>query len=190
MQGQATRIDLACIGLQLEAPTIVDPPAHGTLGAPDGATQSVIYTPTPGFDGADSFTFAGANRGGAGATQTARLTVGKDTVKPQIERFKITTKRVQFAGRSAASKRRKPAFKLRYSEPATAKIVIERRDGKRKRIGKLKAKTAALSAKVLLKRRIGKRRLQPGTYRASAVAKDLAGNSSKAKQLRFTVVRP
>jgi hypothetical protein len=42
----------------------------------------------------------------------------------------------------------------------------------------------------LLKQRIGKRRLQPGTYRASAVAKDLAGNRSKLKRLRFTVAGP
>jgi VCBS repeat-containing protein len=35
---------------------IVDGPAHGTLGSDDG-DASVVYTPTPGFIGTDSFTF-------------------------------------------------------------------------------------------------------------------------------------
>jgi hypothetical protein len=35
---------------------IVDAPAHGTLGSDDG-DATVVYTPTPGFIGTDSFTF-------------------------------------------------------------------------------------------------------------------------------------
>ena len=35
---------------------IVDGPAHGTLGSDDG-DATVVYTPTPGFIGTDSFTF-------------------------------------------------------------------------------------------------------------------------------------
>lgn len=197
IQGRPTQVDLACSGLQLEAPQVVDPPAHGTLAPPDAATQSVVYTPTPGFKGADSFTFTGANRGGTGATQTTRLTVGKDTVKPKMKKFKITQKRVRLSRAPAQGERRKPAFKLRYSEIATATIVIERRSEctgkgckKFKKLGKLKAKPAAISDKVVLGKRVGKRRLRPGAYRARAVAQDPAGNDSKVKRLKFEVLRP
>lgn len=38
--------------------------------------------------------------------------------------------------------------------------------------------------------RIGRRSLAPGSYRATLVARDLAGNASAARRLRFRVVRP
>ena len=37
--------------------------------------------------------------------------------------------------------------------------------------------------------RIGRRALAPGSYRATLVARDAAGNASKAKRLGFRVVR-
>lgn len=181
VQGRPTQLDLGCTGIQLEAPAIVDPPAHGTLSAPVG--QSVTYAPEPGFDGADSFTFTGVSRGGPGAVHRATIRVGADTVKPKIKRFKLTRK----------GKRK---FKLRYSEPATAKILVERRracppQGKRcrrfERIGKLRTRGVARKAKVRLKARIGGRRIDAGSYRATAVATDPAGNRSKPKRLRFGV---
>ena len=68
IQGRPTRIDLDCSGLQLLAPTILAQPSHGSLSDLDAVGQSVLYTPTPGFAGNDSFLFAGANRGGSGPT--------------------------------------------------------------------------------------------------------------------------
>ncbi len=199
VQGRPTRIQLNCVGLQLEAPTIVAQPGHGRLSAIDAATQSVLYTPQPGFAGDDSFLFKGTNRGGSGATQTARLKVGKDTIRPRVKKFTISSRRV-LAGASASArgKRGRAVFRLRYSEVATATITIElrrncnRRGAKRcrrfQKLGALRAKRAALSAKVPLRKRIGGKKLHPGRYRASAVATDLAGNRSKAKRLQFTVV--
>lgn len=171
--------------------------AHGTLSAPEAATQSVVYKPRPGYAGADSFQFRGANPGGAGTTRTATLKVGKDTIRPRLKRFVISSSRVSVSGASAS---RKTNFKLRYSETATATITIERRrdcahakgGGKRcrrfRKLGTLRARRAALSAKVPLRRRIGGKRLSPGRYRARAVARDLAGNRSKPRRLGFTVV--
>jgi hypothetical protein len=37
--------------------------------------------------------------------------------------------------------------------------------------------------------KIGKRRVRPGRYRATLVARDAAGNASKPKRLNFRVVR-
>lgn len=195
VQGRPTSVGLGCTGVQLGAPAIIEPPAHGTLAEPDAGAQSVVYTPKPGFAGTDTFRFAGTNPGGNGTTQSATLTVGADTVKPKIKRFKLKPRRVAF---QASAKPRKPKFKLRYSEPATATILIERRNQcpkadpaakcrKFKRVGKLRARQAADSASVKLKPKLGKRRLGPGRYRASAVAKDLAGNRSRAKRLSFSV---
>jgi hypothetical protein len=194
VQGRPTRISLGCSGLQLLAPEIVAQPAHGGLGPPDAATQSVVYTPRPGYAGADSFTFKGVNPGGAGATRTATLKVGKDTVRPVVRKFRISSRRVEVAGASASKKAR---FRLRYSEVATATITIERRRQcaqgkgrckKHRKVGTLRAKVPRISATVGLKTRFGGRKLSPGRYRATAVARDPAGNRSKPKRLRFSVI--
>jgi hypothetical protein len=195
VQGRATRIPFACFGVQLTAPTIVSPPEHGVLRDIDSASQSVVYEPRPGYGGLDSFRFAGTNPGGAGPAQTARLNVGKDTIPPRITRFTIGQRRVP-----ARRKRSGKVLRLRYSEVATATISIER--GKRcggvagvsrrckkfRKLGTLRANDADVSATVALPKRVGGKRLRPGRYRAIAVAKDPAGNSSQPKRLSFTIV--
>jgi len=197
--GAPTRFALACTGLQLEAPQTVSGPAHGKVTAADTATQTVLYTPKPGFDGTDTFTFAGVNRGGIGATRTATIRVHADRTKPKIKRFELKPKRVDLvAGARAPARRAKATFKLRYSEAATAKILIERRNACPKRpraakcrkftkLGKLRARPAAKSAKVKLKPKMGNHKLERGGYRATAVATDRAGNRSKPKRLTFSV---
>ena len=209
VRGRPTQIDLRCSGLQLLAPEIVSPPAHGTLGPPDAAHQSVVYTPTPGYQGADSFTFRGVGNGGRGATQTATVSVlkdtvapivGRDTVAPKITRFVISRRLVQLAAASRARKPRQTSttFSLTFSEASTATITIERvrtcrRGAKRctrfEKVGSLTTRVPATAAKLTFKARIGRRKLRPGTYRASAVATDLAGNPSKVKRLSFRVRR-
>jgi hypothetical protein len=200
VQGRATRINFECSGLQLVAPTIVVEPDHGTLRDIDAATQSVVYKPTPGYAGTDSFLFKGANRGGTGSTQRASLTVGRDTVRPRVTRFTISSRRIQ-AGASASRKGRRgrTTFRLRYSETATATIAIERgrkcgkgkgvarRCKKFKKLGALRTKGAGLSASVAMTRSV-RSKLRPGRYRATALATDLAGNRSKPRRLGFTVV--
>jgi len=64
---------------------IATPPAHGTLGAIAGAAcalglpstdhASVVYTPAPGFSGADSFMYRVTDTLGQPATATVTLTV-------------------------------------------------------------------------------------------------------------------
>ena len=92
-------------------------------------------------------------------------------------------------------------FKLRYSEtgdgddhgraaPTMRPGPDQGRSCKRfSRLGTLSAGEAAISAKVPLGRRVGGKRLRPGRYRATAIAKDLAGNRSKPKRLAFVVTR-
>ena len=77
LQGRPVRVSMGCTGLQLTAPQVLSAPANGSLGNVNPATSSVVYTPRVGFQGSDSFTFRGTNRGGPGATQTARIAVRK-----------------------------------------------------------------------------------------------------------------
>jgi hypothetical protein len=203
VQGRPTRIDLRCTGLQLGAPEIVAPPAHGSLGAPDAASQSVVYTPTPGYDGVDSFTFRGTNPGGPGTTRTASLEVGRDTIRPVITSFRISGRRiVGKAGVSATRKGRRDTvrLRLRFSEPATATVIVVRRKrclrsggrvrcSKPRKLGRLRTKAAKSSVTLQLPRRMRKK-LRPGRrYQARAIAADPAGNRSKVKRLSFRVAR-
>ncbi len=190
VQGRPTRVSLACTGLQLTAPQVLSAPANGSLSSVDPATGSVVYTPRPGFKGNDTFTFRGTNRGGPGPTQTARITVGKDTVAPVVRSFRVTLKRVRLRTAFLPRAKKRPAFRLRFSEPSTAKITIQRRRGKRLRtVGTLVLRTAATDATLRLPKRLRGRVLAPGTYRATLVATDLALNRSAPERIRFTVTR-
>lgn len=187
VQGAPTEIALACTGVQLGEPQIVSPPAHGEVSEPQGGR--VVYTPDPRFEGTDTFTFAGTNPGGSGATRTATITVGKDTVRPKIKRFRISPTVIEGKRVAGALKPGRAAFGLRYSEPAKAKIKIERRTSCKGKgckrfatVGTRRAKRFAVRDKVGLKLRLG-----PGRYRATATATDPAGNRSKPKRLAFSV---
>jgi hypothetical protein len=187
VQGGPAVIALSCSGVQLGAPQIVTGPSHGTLGAVDAATGNVVYTPVPGFDGADSFTFRGVNPGGLGAVQTARIRVGRDTVRPTVARFLITLRSFRIGPVYRRPPARRPAFVLRLSEPATARIAIQRkRGGKRLRPFRvLRTKVPATRVRVALPRR----KLAPGSYRATVVVTDPAGNVSAARRIGFVVRR-
>jgi hypothetical protein len=204
VQGRPTQVHLGCTGLQLMAPEVTAPPAHGTLSPADAASQSVVYTPTPGYEGLDGFEFRGVNPGGVGDTRTAMIAVGRDTIPPEITRFAVSTQRLLASRAAIAAARKKRErlttadFTLEYSEPATATITIERKQRCPKRarrckpyteVGTLKAATPGTGAALTLGARVGKRTLRPGRYRASAVATDLAGNRSEVKQLTFRKVR-
>ena len=112
---------------------------------------------------------------------TATIEVGKDTVKPKIKRFKISPTEISGKG--------KAAFALRYSDDDKAKIKIERRTSchgkgckKYAKVGTRRAKRFVTEDKLALK--LG---LDPGSYRATAIATDPAGNRSKSKRLQFSV---
>ena len=177
-------------GAEAHRPQVLSAPANGTLSGVDPATASVVYTPRAGFKGSDTFTFRGTNRGGAGATQTARISVGKDTVAPVVRSFGFTLKRVRLRTAFLPRAKKRPAFRLKFSEPSTAKITIQRRRGKRLRtVGTLVLRAAATDATLRLPKRLRGRVLAPGTYRATLVATDLALNRSAAERIRFTVTR-
>ena len=71
----ATTVTLSATGAGTLVYSIVAGPAHGTLGVVSGNT--VTYTPTTGFAGADSLTFK-ANNGTDGNVATVSITVSGD----------------------------------------------------------------------------------------------------------------
>ena len=61
---------------------------HGR-GRPGAGSLALTYTPTPGFQGTDRFTYAVGNDGGSSNPALVTIKVGKDTVKPRIKRFRF-----------------------------------------------------------------------------------------------------
>jgi 6-phosphogluconolactonase (cycloisomerase 2 family) len=56
---------------------IASQPAHGTLGTIDQGTGTVVYTPAPGYNGPDSFTFEASDGTNTSAPATAALSISK-----------------------------------------------------------------------------------------------------------------
>ena len=178
VQGRPTRVFLPCTGLQLTSPQVLSNPGNGTLGTLDPAPASVVYTPRPGFQGTDTFTFRGTNKGGPGPTRAARVQVGKDSVRPIVRRFSINRKRVRLRTHFRRRAKRKPAFSFRFSEASTATITIERKRGRRyRRLRTIRVRKAVTRGAA----RLRKSKLRRGTYRATLVATDLAKNRIQAQ---------
>ena len=146
--------------------------------------------PPPRLQGERHVHLPGHEPGRARATQTARITVGKDTVAPVVRSFRVNLKRIRLRTAFLPRAKRHPSFSLRFSEPATAKITIQRRRGKRRRtVGTLATTSPATSATLRLRKRLRGRVLAPGVYRATLVVTDLALNRSAPKRIRFIVTR-
>jgi hypothetical protein len=185
VQGRPTTVTLACQGPQVGAPEVLTQPAEGALGAVDGPAGRVVYTPRPGFAGVDSFTFRGRNPGGPGPVRTARITVGRDTVAPRIAAFALNAPRVRLRMSYRRPPARRPAFALRVSEAATLTVmVLRKRRGAFRAVRTLRTAGPVTSASL----RLPRRGLVPGAYRATAVARDLAGNRSAARRIGFVVL--
>ena len=143
---------------------------------------------------------------------------GPDGVAPTFASARLTNKKfavdrkgpAEAAVRTAAAKKG-TTFVYSLSEPARVVITIEskqkgrkvgrscrkpsRSNRKRKRCirwvrtGAFAHQSAAGANTKRFSGRIGRKALKPGSYRASLVATDAAGNASAAKRLTFKVVR-
>jgi hypothetical protein len=184
VQGAPISIPPSCTGPAIEGVQAIEQPLHGTVTVPDAPAGSFVYTPEPGYDGSDSFTYAGVNDGGASTPARVGIDVNKDSVRPRIKALKLIRKK----GRSGKLRLR---FKVVLSEPARGPVRIERpvRDPKVKRgykkIGRVVARkfklrqTLPVKGKLLAKLRAG------GRFRATAVFIDPAFNESKPRRLKF-----
>lgn len=183
-QGRPIVVRLDCSGAAIETAAVVAKPKHGTLGAFDAAGLSVGYTPKPGYQGGDSFTYATGNDGGASTPARVTITVRKDTAKPKIRKLQLIRK----------GKPGKQSFKFRLvlSEPAKAKLTIKRvtRVGgklKPRKLGTVASRKAGRKATLKVKGKLARKLRAGGRFRVVAVATDPAGNRSAAKKLAFRV---
>ena len=125
-----------------------------------------------------------------------------DTLAPALASASMTNRvfAVNRAGRSEASvaTHRGTTFRYALSEPARVVFTIQRakkcKRGRKhcsrwRRFGRFAQQGAPGRNSKRWSGKIGRRAARPGRYRASLVAIDAAGNRSKAKRLRFRVVR-
>jgi hypothetical protein len=209
-QGAATRLPIVCSGAAIEAGNVIEAPKHGTVGPFDPATRSFTYSSASDYEGGDSFSYLASNDGGSSGP--VRVTIGvSDRTRPTIESLRLQRKVPKKLTARAAASSKPPkssfAFRLAFSEPATAAVTVERAtrgvrkgksckrptpgvNGKRctlyRQIGKLSSKVASHVAIVVpggLKAKLN----AGGRFRATAVATDPAANKSDPKRLGFKV---
>jgi hypothetical protein len=182
-QGKPIVVQLSCTGPGIETARASGNPAHGSLSPFDPSRMAFGYTPKPGFDGTDSFTYTAGNDGGDSNIATVTIKVGKDTLKPKIRRFRFVK----------AKSRDK--FVLKISEPARVAIAVDAishgaKNSKRVVVGRVKSKRASRRIVIGVRGKLAKKLNAGGRFRATAVATDLARNRSKPKRLRIVTSRP
>jgi peptidoglycan/xylan/chitin deacetylase (PgdA/CDA1 family) len=139
------------------------------------------------------------------------LRSGRDSIAPVIASLVISPKRFAVDSRPTpivARARRGTRFRYVVSEPSSMRFVIGRRRlirrhrchvAKRRHkarrcfryrvVGTLRRHVPGAENTTPFSGRIGRRALRPGFYRAAVKAKDLAGNASHTKYVRFRIVR-
>jgi hypothetical protein len=172
--GRPTAAPLSCSGIGVNGVRIVTAPAHGTLGAFSATGPSIMYTPTPGYRGSDSFVYQGENDGGQSANATVRIVVNGaptttpgalTTTPPPVVTNATQSHRVWREGRRLASFSRKhelrpvgTTFSFTLNEQASVSFAFTQRVGERKVNGKCVPQT-----KKNRRKRACKRTLTRGT---------------------------
>ena len=122
--------------------------------------------------------------GGASTIATARL----DT-PPALKRLEAKPKRFEVAGRRSRAKAGSTIFRYRLSERAKVRIKIQRKDGRRYVTeGRIKTSGKKGKNKTPFSGKLPGGALEPGRYRATAVATDPARGKSPRKRTSFQVV--
>lgn len=182
------------IGGQLQPPGDPEPGSGGGGGGGGGAGPGEFRMPEP--------------PPGSGIT-----TAGRDTIAPIIVSLRTSRKRFAVArGETALTAAVRRGTTLRYvlSEPGRVVFTVQRaRPGRRAggtcrkpsarlrglprctlytRVGGFSRTTDRLANRVKFSGRVGWAALRPGRYRITARAIDQAGNRSRSRSVRFTIV--
>ena len=159
---------------------------------------------------------SGGGTGGSGGAGGSTGDPGPDLTLPLVSSASLSTKvfavnRSGPAERPVSSAKKGTTFRYRLSEPARVVFTIERalpgrRAGRRcakptsrnrekrkctrySRFGRFSHAGTAGSNSKRYSGRIGRKSMKPGRYRATLLARDLAGNRSKPRALKLRVVR-
>jgi CSLREA domain-containing protein len=122
LTGQAVLVQLSCAEPAAAALSyaIDQGPAHGSLGSIDQSGARVLYTPSSGYSGADSFTYHATSINGVTATVTARIAVGGRSggrpvrVAARSEVLSPSTFRAARHGPSASAAKRRYGTRVTY----------------------------------------------------------------------------
>jgi hypothetical protein len=175
-------VPLSCAGAGIESAEAVGVPGKGTLGSFNAAGPTLLYTPKRGSGGNDSFVFRAVNDGGASSLATVVI---KDRLRPVIRKLRLVRPETKkSAGASAKKGGRRPYFSLRLSEPAKARVSVERRGKGRRfvKVGKVGSRKARSRLKLPIPPKLAAKLGRGGRFRATAVATDPAGNRSKPRR--------
>ena len=175
-------------------PTIVTPPAHGTLGQP--ANGTVTYTPATGYTGPDSFTFGATDGTNAGAPVTATIAVGAPppppappvaqggvpSTKPRLPAH-ITTV-TQSHRRWREVRHGGTTFSFTLNEAARVTFAFAQKNHRRI-LGRLTIAAHPGRNKLTFNGRLGRvSKLKPGTYTVT-----IRTGASAPKRLTFTILK-
>jgi hypothetical protein len=193
-EGRAATLQLACTDAVGAALTyaIVGGPAHGTLSL-TAATGQVIYAPSPGYSGSDSFTYRASSSHGTAAAAPVSITVSPTPilVTPIIgalgERSKVWREGGALARISANSKRKKKPpvgtiFSFSLNVPASVTFAFTQQLAGRKVNGKCVAQTNKNRRKRVCKRTVTRGTLS-FTGHAGTNKVSFQGRLSRAKKL-------
>ena len=175
-QGRPIAVLISCTGPGIET-AVAGAPGHGRVAPFDTGSLSFRYTPTPGFNGTDRFTYTASNDGGPSNSVLVTIKVGKDTIKPRIKRFRFI-------------RGKHDKFVLKLSEPGRVAITVEAlvggaKQSKRSVVGRAKSKKASRNVVIRPRGKLAKKLRAGGRFRATAVATDLARNRSKPRRLKL-----
>ncbi len=124
----------------------------------------------------------GAGGAGAGGAGGGAVGAARDTARPVLSRVRLSR-------RSIRARRGRTTLSFRSSERARLSIRFDRvRRGRRaRRAASLTKRIRAGRGRIRISSRIGRKRLARGSYRLTLVARDAAGNRSRAKRLTLRV---
>jgi hypothetical protein len=166
-----------------------DPTAIASKPAPAGGSGGGPGGDRPG-GGGPADTPRDTGQGGRGTTTTPDTLAPTFTARLSNKTFAVDPKGAREPVVNARAKAKK-GTRIVYSlsEPARAVFTIERKVKKRfVQAGSFAQDGAAGANTRKWSGKIGSKGLKPGSYRVSIVAKDAAGNASKAKRLSFKIV--
>jgi hypothetical protein len=192
-EGKAATVQLACTDAAGAVLTyaIVGGPAHGTLSL-TAATGQVIYTPSPGYSGSDSFTYQASSSHGTAAAATVSITVSPTPILVPIigalgERSKVWREGSALAHISANSTRKKKPpvgtiFSFSLNVPARVTFAFTQQLAGRKVNGKCVAQTNKNRRKRACKRTVT-RGILSFTGHAGTNKVSFQGRLSRTKKL-------
>jgi DNA-binding beta-propeller fold protein YncE len=155
--------------------TIESGPAHGSLGAIDQASRSVVYAPDPGFTGSDYFSVSAIADGKRSELATAVIQVGTSgpagppgATGPPGPPGPTTERLLALLGADRYRVRSGRALRVRFAVSAAGRVELELRKRSRrlatKRLSLRRAGVGLLKLYARSRASRRGRRLAPGTY--------------------------